>query len=244
MIEFTSYASGSSGNFYTLTDGDAILAIECGIRFSEIQKALKFRVSELSGVLVTHSHQDHCKGIKDLMKAGVDCFLSLGAAKQIGVDGHHRFRRIEAQKEAMVGPFRVLPFDLIHDVSEPLGFMVEGPSGERLLFITDTAWSPYRFPPCHIIAAEANWGEAEMRENSRSGKMHGSRFNRTASNHMPIERLERMLLKNDLSECKEIHLLHLSDENSNAAEFKRRIQALTGIPTYIAAKNAREVPAI
>jgi hypothetical protein len=32
----------------------------------------------------------------------------------------------------------------------------------------------------------------------------------------------------------EIHLLHLSDANSNEKEFKEKIQKLTGVPVYVA----------
>ena len=34
----------------------------------------------------------------------------------------------------------------------------------------------------------------------------------------------------------EIHLLHLSDENSNEAEFKLAVERATGIPVKVAAK--------
>ena len=42
------------------------------------------------------------------------------------------------------------------------------------------------------------------------------------------------LRANDLSRVKEIHLLHLSDENSNAERFKREIQEISGKPVYVA----------
>ena len=32
----------------------------------------------------------------------------------------------------------------------------------------------------------------------------------------------------DLSQCKAIHLIHLSNENSNEVEFKKAVQAATG----------------
>jgi|AntDeeMinimDraft_5_1070356.scaffolds.fasta_scaffold16527_4 phosphoribosyl 1,2-cyclic phosphodiesterase len=42
------------------------------------------------------------------------------------------------------------------------------------------------------------------------------------------------LRANDLSRVKEIHLLHLSDRNSNAERFKREIQEISGKPVYVA----------
>ena len=49
---------------------------------------------------------------------------------------------------------------------------------------------------------------------------------------------DEMLKANDLSKVEEIHLLHLSSANSDAEGFKRQVQSLTGIPTYIAGTKA------
>jgi hypothetical protein len=43
-----------------------------------------------------------------------------------------------------------------------------------------------------------------------------------------------MLRANNLSRCREIWLLHLSDANSDEREMQRRVQEETGIATYIA----------
>jgi phosphoribosyl 1,2-cyclic phosphodiesterase len=52
---------------------------------------------------------------------------------------------------------------------------------------------------------------------------------------MEIGTTAAMLEANDLSNVKNIVLIHLSSGNSNGPEFKNRIQRETGIPTYIAA---------
>jgi phosphoribosyl 1,2-cyclic phosphodiesterase len=51
---------------------------------------------------------------------------------------------------------------------------------------------------------------------------------------MSLKTVKDMLRANDLSQVKEIHLLHLSDRNSSAKLFKKEIQELTGKPVYIA----------
>ena len=54
--------------------------------------------------------------------------------------------------------------------------------------------------------------------------------------HMSLENCKELLRANDLSKVKEIHLLHLSDENSVEDQFKKEIAALTGLPVYVAQK--------
>ena len=53
-------------------------------------------------------------------------------------------------------------------------------------------------------------------------------------NHMSLETAKDFLRANDLCQVKEIHLLHLSSGNSDAALFRAEIEKLTGKPTYVA----------
>ncbi|MCM1296916.1 MAG: hypothetical protein NC311_15360, partial [Muribaculaceae bacterium] len=58
---------------------------------------------------------------------------------------------------------------------------------------------------------------------------------RVMRTHMSIDALEEWLRRYDGARTLEqIWLLHLSDGNSNAEEFKRRIQARTGSEVYVA----------
>ena len=38
----------------------------------EIKKAIDFNILQVKGCLITHEHQDHCKGIHDVIKAGIN----------------------------------------------------------------------------------------------------------------------------------------------------------------------------
>jgi len=87
MVEISSLASGSSGNCYRLTDGSTPLLLECGISFKEIKKKLNFRTSEIAACLITHEHGDHAKAVNDLMKAGIDCYMSKGTKEALGIEG-------------------------------------------------------------------------------------------------------------------------------------------------------------
>jgi len=49
-------ATGSTGNCYVLTAGKDKLLLDCGVQWKRIQKALKFRTSDVAGCLITHEH--------------------------------------------------------------------------------------------------------------------------------------------------------------------------------------------
>src|SRR5690625_3921287 len=98
MIEIKTLASGSSGNAYHISDGQIELLIECGINFRDIQIALNFETSKIAGCLVSHEHKDHTKGVKDVLRAGIDVYASQGTIEQEGIN-HHRLKPIQAKKQ-------------------------------------------------------------------------------------------------------------------------------------------------
>ncbi|OHX41693.1 MBL fold metallo-hydrolase [Cytobacillus oceanisediminis] len=227
MIEITALASSSKGNCYRVTDGHTPLLLECGINYREIQKGFEFRMSEVAGCLVTHEHGDHCKSIKDVLKAGINCYMSEGTAEAIGME-HHRIKKVSSKKQFTLGTWTVLPFDVQHDVSEPLGFLLANQAREKLLFATDTNYIKYRFQGLTHLMVECNFSEKILLENILSGKVPEVMKKRLRESHFSLENVKDFLKANDLSKVQEIWLLHLSDSNSDEKLFKEEIQKLTG----------------
>ncbi len=233
MIEIVPLASGSQGNCYHITDGSTPLLLECGIRFQEIRQELNFKLSEIAGCLVSHEHGDHAKAVKDMLKAGVDCYMSQGTAEALKVTGH-RVKIIKALQQFTIGTWTILPFDTVHDAADPLGFLLANQDGEKLLFATDTAYLKYRFNGLTHIMIEANYQADILQKNVNSGLVPVEVRKRIRHSHFDLEHLKGFFRANDMSRVQEIWLLHLSDNNSDAERFKREIQELTGKMVFIA----------
>lgn len=227
MIKIHSLASGSSGNCYHITDGSTPLLLECGIPFREIRKGVGFRTSEIAACLISHEHKDHCKSIKDVVKAGIDCYMSSGTADAINLQ-HHRIKRVKAKERIKIGTWDILPFDVQHDVSEPYGFLLMNKNGKKVLFATDTYYIRYKFTGLTHIMVECNYSMKILNENIASGRVPKLMKKRLMRSHFSLENVKDFLKANDLSKVEEIWLLHLSDNNSDEDLFKREIQALTG----------------
>ena len=229
MIEIKSLASGSSGNLYWIYNGNTALLLEAGIKFKDIRKGLDFQLSQTAGCLISHEHQDHSKAVVNLMKMGIDIYLSQGTLDALGLNGH-RINIIKARERFNIGDWAVLPFEIQHNANEPLGFLLA--SGEyKILYATDTAYLKYRFNSLSHIAIECNYSERILSQNRSIPSLLKQSIIR---NHFSLENVKEFLKANDLSKVREIYLLHLSDANSNAEMFKREIQELTGKPTFIA----------
>lgn len=234
MIAFHAIASSSSGNCYLVSDGHFELLIEAGIRYPDLRIALNHHVTQLSGVLVSHSHGDHCKAVKDVMKAGVDVYASETTLSEIGLGGH-RAIAIEAGKQFSVGAWNVYPFDLRHDV-ETLGFLLTNRAGEKLVYISDSYYCPYAFSGLTHIAVECNYSLDILDANIAAASVPTALRSRLLRSHFSLEHVKEFLRANDLSKVVEIHLLHLSSGNSDEERFKREIAAATGKPVFVAGK--------
>ncbi len=237
MIEIRSFGSSSAGNTYLL-DGRSPLLLDCGLSIRELKRATGYRLSSLAGCLCTHEHGDHSKAAAGLMRAGVDCYMSQGTADTLGLTGH-RLKIVKPLQQFPVDSWAVLPFAVVHDAAEPLGFLIAG-EGEKVLYLTDTAYCPYRFTGLTRIMIECNYSREILDRNVESGKLHPGMRRRLLRSHMSLDRVLDFLAANDLTAVREIVLLHLSDGNSDAGEFKRQVQAATGRMVRVAEKGGEK----
>jgi phosphoribosyl 1,2-cyclic phosphodiesterase len=238
MIEIKVLASGSKGNCYRVTDGKTQLLLECGIPFKEIQKGLGFRVSEIAGCLITHEHQDHCKAVAEIIKAGIETYMSFGTIEALELEERglccHRVNVLKSKRQLTIGTWTILPFDTEHDSVEPLGFLLSNQVGEKLLYATDTYYIKYRFKGLTHIMLEVNYSLDILRGNVESGVVDSVLKTRMLRSHMNLENAKKLLKANDLSKVREIWLLHLSDGNSDEKRFKREIMELSGKMVFVA----------
>ena len=222
-------ASGSSGNAYLIGDGRTRLLLDAGIPFSRIQIGCGFRTSSIDACLVTHRHGDHAAAVPKLLQRGITVYSNADVA---GL--YEGVQELHALREHTVGTFRVLPFEAEHDVP-CYGYQVTSTAtGEKLVYITDSAYVRYTFTGLTHIMIEANYAEDIMIGNVRDDKIPFPLAERVAQTHMSIDTLLELLRANDITKVRQIYLLHLSDNNSDAEKFKRLVQQETGAEVYIA----------
>lgn len=241
MISFETLASGSAGNAYVVRSGSLPpLLIDAGIRYGDLQRAMNFKNHELAGCLLTHSHGDHSKCVPMLMANGTDVYASDETWTELVESGKLKARNSRTRSVGsvlfMVGPWLIQPFQAVHDSPGTLGFIVITPEDDRLVFATDTAYIKHLFEPFGVLAIECNHSVALLRQSVEKGTIDADRYVRTTKNHMSLERVLEFLSKNDLSKCREVFLMHLSSDNSDAPAFKLAVERATGIPTTICAK--------
>ena len=227
--------SSSSGNCYLIeTAKKDKLILDAGINFKDVQKELNFNFDGIQGVLVTHEHMDHLKYAANFVLYGINIYSSAGTFQKLNLTGH-RFKVIKALEQFTIGNFTILPFDTQHDAAEPLGFLIQyRPTGEKLLYATDTYYIKYKFNKLNYLLIECNYNIEIAKENEKDGVINKTRYSRLLESHFSLENVVKFLKSNDLKYTKNIILCHLSDTNSNQDIMKSTVYEQTGIPTTIA----------
>lgn len=225
-------ATGSSGNSYIIQVREEILLLELGINFRSIKKELGFDLSKVVGALVTHEHKDHCKCIDDVIKAGIDIYMSKGTSEGIKYKASdeavkNRVHYLKHAESYHIGNFLVVSFNVQHDVNEPLGFLIYHKDLGKIVFATDTYYLKNTFRDIDHVFIECNYSEDVL------PSLPAWRA-RTIRSHMSLETLKDTLKTWDLEGTKDITLIHISSDNGNPNRFQKEIEEQTGIKTYIA----------
>lgn len=232
-MEFKSLASSSHGNAYIVEDEQTRILLECGVSHKQLQKLAGFSLSDIKACLVSHEHKDHAKCVDELIRRGMEVYMSYGTARALE---NESATLIENMEQFNVGSFDIVPFTTFHDAAEPLGFLIKSRiDGDVLAFATDTVNLRYKFPGLNILAIEANY---DRRILDRCEKLPEKVRHRITNSHMEIETLCDYLRSLDLSKCREIHLLHLSDAMSDEGGFMRKV--LRSIPKGIEVKSCEK----
>lgn len=162
---------------------------------------------------------------------GIDVYSGLETFNVLGIE-HHSAKVVEPKQKFDIGDFTVLPFDVQHDVP-CLGYLIKHCDFGNLLFATDTYYLKYKFTGIHYMMVECNYSREILDKNTAEGRINNQRRIRTIKSHFSLENLIKFLKANDLSQLKEIHLLHLSDENSDEELFINEVQKASGVPVYV-----------
>lgn len=228
--------------------------VECGISIKEIYKKLNERgilLSSIKACLITHAHQDHCKSAKEIQSAGIPLFASKKTLEQISCKGNELI--LEKPNRVLNGLF-VMPFEVEHDIDGAVGFIIKT-KNECVFFANDhKRWTSnlLNFQPDYVFiecnydhktvyaqlgdlrkqSKNKNLQQEEKKEINTKIKQHERNLNAHCSLHGTIQGLKKL----DLSRCRAIFLMHLSDRYANEYRMKNEVQDTYRIKTYVCGK--------
>lgn len=230
-MEIKVIASGSKGNCYLVGDGRSCLLLDAGVPLPRIQKGCGYGLHELAGCLVTHIHKDHSLSVGKLAKRGVQVF-GTGEMAEAGLPVRNVRGYAQEKRPLSAGTFSVRPFLAVHDCECYGYFLRSQVTGERLVYLTDSARIPYRFENVDYWLIEANHG-LKILDRNVAGGLDRNLADRIIETHLSIEKLQEYFSGYDYLPAKEIYLIHLSEGNSDKEEFAKIIESTTGTPCTV-----------
>jgi phosphoribosyl 1,2-cyclic phosphodiesterase len=158
--------SGSGGNSLIIESGGRRLLIDAGFSCRQIEERLASlgeRASRLDALLLTHEHQDHCRGVEVLARRhALPVYATQGTLDGCAVSSEvmalARTVRSGRPFEVPEAPgFWIEAFGVPHDAREPVGYVVEDSGGCRAGLVADLgsrsqlAWGRLRDLDCLVI---------------------------------------------------------------------------------------------
>lgn len=163
-LSFTVLGSGSTGNATLVSAGDTHILVDIGLSGRETARRLEqcgVRPDQVSAVVVSHEHGDHCRGIAPFIKnLDLQVFITDGAYAKAGlvIDDRKR-KRIESGKSFDVYGVVFTPFAVPHDAEDPIAFGIER-DGVKIAVVLDLGYVSNlvveRLRGCDAIVLESN----------------------------------------------------------------------------------------
>ncbi len=173
-MNFCSLASGSSGNCQYISSDITHLLVDAGLSGKYIRNALEnidVDPESIHGILVSHEHSDHIKGVGVLMrKYGLKLYvnqLTWNAMKhKIGAIDEEQVVFFKTNESMTIGDIQVKPFSISHDAADPVGFTFSIESA-KLCVATDLGIADeqivHEICDCDLLMIEANHDEEMLK---------------------------------------------------------------------------------
>lgn len=230
--------SGSGGNSYAISCAGTLLLVDMGFSCLETGKRLgRFGLGfgDVSGVLFTHDHSDHCKGLATFHKkhpsvplfANGDTADAIAAVTGVG-DGWSVFENGCAFD---VGDITVTPFPVSHDAADPVGYLLEANGcslfvGTDLGVVTPGVREVFSRATCAVL--ESNHDPILLEQSDRPFSLKQRIRGRTG--HLSNDDAAELLTATNPRRLKTLLLGHVSSQcNSPSLARRTMSDALRGL---------------
>ncbi|MFO7815681.1 MAG: MBL fold metallo-hydrolase [Halanaerobiales bacterium] len=221
-IEVSVLSSGSSGNSIYINDGKNNFLIDAGLSGKKLIKRLKkidATPEELDGILITHEHKDHIKGVGILSRrldipiyanqeTWAVCESVLGKLKDKNIKSFN--------SDFSFGNFDIRPIDISHDARAPVAYVVYR-NNKKMVFATDLGYINEELmkelTDIDFLLLESNH-DIDMLMSGNYPRFLKRRI-RGDKGHLSNDAAAQILPELINGRCPQVLLGHLSQENNN-----------------------------
>lgn len=227
-MRFASIASGSSGNCIYVGSEHSHILVDAGISNKRVEQGLNMlglQGSELDGVVITHEHSDHIKGLGVLARkhhvpiyGTRETLEAVAANTSLGEYPKELLHPVLPDADFQIGDLTLEPFSIHHDAANPVAYRVSN-EGHCVAVATDMGhFDQYIID--HLSGLDALLLEANHDVNMLETGPYPYYLKRRIlgdHGHLSNENAGRLLNHILHDRLKHILLGHLSKENNYAA---------------------------
>jgi phosphoribosyl 1,2-cyclic phosphodiesterase len=232
-LNFSSLSSGSNGNCYYIGNEFHGILIDAGISATSVRKFLKdmgISMQSIMGVLITHNHIDHIRGLGALTgRNNLPAFTTRKIWDSI-LTPHIKMsqdciRVIPLQQKFHLAGFDIVAFPVFHDAPETIGFQISS-ENKKITIATDlghicnTAASYLK--EANLLVIESNYDE-QMLENGKYPYYLKARI-KSDNGHLGNHQTSLFLADIINDNLSHICLAHLSKNNNTPEKALQTLQ--------------------
>ncbi len=175
MLHLTILGSGSQGNSALVTDGATRLLVDAGLSCKQLclrLAAAGVDAGELDGILLTHEHGDHVRGLQVLLrKHEIPVFCNRLTRESMNgtAPENAKWKFFESGGEFAIGGIAIETFRVAHDAAEPVGFVLRD-RDSSLGVLSDVGWitnlARNRLAGVHTVFIEANYDDVMLQNDT------------------------------------------------------------------------------
>jgi phosphoribosyl 1,2-cyclic phosphodiesterase len=224
-VRFASLGSGSAGNASLVEAGETRLLLDCGFSVKEtVQRLARLNLvpEQLTGILVTHEHDDHARGVFKLAaRYQIPVWLTHGTYRMCErylPSQPVKLHLIDAHSPFALRDIEVHPYPVPHDAREPAQFVFTD-GAHKFGVLTDVgSVTPHivaMLQACDGLLLECNH-DLEM---LRTGPYAQSLKKRVGGwlGHLDNQSSAQLLAQLDNRRLKHLVAAHLSEKNNTPA---------------------------
>lgn len=245
-MRFALLGSGSRGNALVVEQGTTRVLVDCGFSAREMKKRLarlSLEPADLDGIVITHEHDDHCKGLSRFSRLhGLPVWMTAGTQSALADMEVSAVKRFSPHTPFAIGDLEFAPYPVPHDAREPAQFVI-GNGVHRLGVLTDIG-----HVTTHVRSMVDGCDALVLESNHDSDMLTGGPYPRSLKarvsgrlGHLSNAAAARLLSSIETKALQHVVAAHMSETNNLPALARSALAtALNCTPDWVQVADQKE----
>ncbi|MBT7958057.1 MAG: MBL fold metallo-hydrolase [Akkermansiaceae bacterium] len=232
MMKMAVLGSGSGGNATLVSCGRTHVLVDAGLSAKQLvirMESLGIVPEQLDGILITHEHSDHARGVDVLLrKRDIPVYANALTREALSdkMKSTVPWRVFRSGQDFKLGELNVQAFCIPHDAAEPVGFVISG-AATRLSMVSDVGHVTHlmreSLRQSDGIYIEANYDPGMLEQDTKRPWATKQRIT-SRHGHLSNEQTADLLAEVACEKLKVVMLSHLSSD-CNCPDIAARLVA-------------------